>query len=353
VKPRKEKIMTTTTQLKWSLAIALVLEATTTLAVPMAEASASCRFSTTKKVITLENDCTTNTTITIPDGFTLDGKGHLITVVDPDAANSNYFSGPVITNSLGARTVYVKNVIVDSPNLAVQALSAYCNQVYGILFQSVSGTISGNTLLHIGTPHDLGCDGPNGVGIQIQNLTASQHHVTIENNKVLLVNGFGILAGTGNDGQALSIDILNNELSIVGGVATDAIIFFAYNGGTIQGNNIDMIGGLQGFAAVIGYSQPPGPISPIKVLSNNINLVSGAAGWHGGGIKIESPGNEISNNRIFSIGAIYTENGTEGIYDMSTGNNSITNNEIRCYSEAMYLEGGDLLSHNKVLPCPF
>src|SRR4051812_26567402 len=79
-----------------------------------ASASAqTCTFTTSKKTITLNNDCTTTPSIGVPDGFTLDGAGHTITAVDPA---SDHFKGGVVQNQ-GA-SANVTNVKITTSGLA-------------------------------------------------------------------------------------------------------------------------------------------------------------------------------------------------------------------------------------------
>ena len=41
-----------------------------------------CQFTFQRRVMALQNDCSTDETIRIPDGFTLEGRGHTITAVN-------------------------------------------------------------------------------------------------------------------------------------------------------------------------------------------------------------------------------------------------------------------------------
>src|ERR1700694_254907 len=98
----------------------------------------TCKFSTSGTTTTLQNDCLTSTSIRVPNGFTLNGDHHLITVVDP--GSGQFFSGPVITNAGPVGSV--KNLIIDTPQLGS------CSAVEGISFNSTTGSITGNTILH-------------------------------------------------------------------------------------------------------------------------------------------------------------------------------------------------------------
>src|SRR4051794_8215159 len=59
-------------------------------------ASAQCLTTTTGKTMTLNGDCTTTTSIIVPDGMTFDGAAHTITAVDPAGG---HFVGGVIQNA--------------------------------------------------------------------------------------------------------------------------------------------------------------------------------------------------------------------------------------------------------------
>ena len=54
---------------------------------------AACSFTTVGTTMSLDADCTTDATILVPDGFTLDGEGNAITAVDPVAG---HFVGGVV-----------------------------------------------------------------------------------------------------------------------------------------------------------------------------------------------------------------------------------------------------------------
>src|SRR5215212_3908187 len=58
-------------------------------------AVAQCTTTTTSKTMTLNADCTTTSSIIVPNGLTFDGAGHTITAVDPAGG---HFVGGVIQN---------------------------------------------------------------------------------------------------------------------------------------------------------------------------------------------------------------------------------------------------------------
>ena len=61
-----------------------------------------CRVSEDGDVLTLVEDCVTPSTLYIPDGYTLDGAGHVITAMGGPAAR---FVGPIARNC-GTRASY-------------------------------------------------------------------------------------------------------------------------------------------------------------------------------------------------------------------------------------------------------
>ncbi|MGH9877475.1 MAG: right-handed parallel beta-helix repeat-containing protein, partial [Nitrososphaerales archaeon] len=69
----------------------------------------------------------TDATITIPDGYTLDGAGHTITAVDPP---SGHFLGAVVANA-GA-TAHVKNLHITTSAL-LDVCDAGADRLRGIM----------------------------------------------------------------------------------------------------------------------------------------------------------------------------------------------------------------------------
>src|SRR3989442_13737424 len=78
-----------------------------------ASATTTCVFSQICTTMTLLANCTTDSTILVPNGFTLDGNGHTITAVDPAG---DHFRGAVVRN--GGTSAIVENLMVTASNLA-------------------------------------------------------------------------------------------------------------------------------------------------------------------------------------------------------------------------------------------
>lgn len=282
------------------------------LAVSSLSSAATCNFSTntTTKIESLLNDCETSSTIAIPDGYTLDGKGHTITA-SLDSTGS--FSGSaVITNTSGAVTVTVKNVIVDFGFVG-------CAVPQGITFDSVAGSLTASSVLHAGPACASAV-----MGVYVNDPTGVARTVTISSNKVLQAN-----IGLQIDATAsMNLNITGNEIS--------ATVPLRINGagGNVSKNSLEA----SSEAVILNGA-------PVKLLTNNINLVSGSGVTVG--IDVPSNSNTIKGNRLFNFGAI---NGT-GVGISNTGSgNVITSNLFRCYASPVSGSSG---TGNIVLPCPW
>ena len=116
------------------------------------------------KTFTLTADCGEVTSpLTVPDGYTVEGGGHMITATDPDASTS--FNGGVVTNAPGAHLMHVNNVIIQAVGFAFHgcAFSSRRPQLVqvGLLFDDADGTATDVTVRDI-TQHS-GCQTGNGI----------------------------------------------------------------------------------------------------------------------------------------------------------------------------------------------
>src|SRR5262249_5465810 len=105
---------------------------------------AACTFTTTKKTMTLNADCSTISSIIVPNGLTLDGAGHTITAMDP---GSGHFVGGVIQN--GGAIADVTNVTVTTSGLIEACDADPVTRLRGILFNGASGSITNTTVTNI------------------------------------------------------------------------------------------------------------------------------------------------------------------------------------------------------------
>ena len=111
------------------------------------------------KTFTLTGDCTTNATLTLRDGWTLDGAGHTITVVDP---SSGSFTGAVLTNEIvsGGASMYISDVTIHG-NLA----SGCSSSLFGVRFDGARGSFTNSTVSAIRYGAGSGCQSGNSVDI--------------------------------------------------------------------------------------------------------------------------------------------------------------------------------------------
>ena len=324
--------------------ITAVLLATTVLATPLAPSYAltNCTFTVVETTMTLDNDCTTDETILVPDGFTLDGAGNTITAVDPA---SGHFLGAVVKN--GGTTADVTDLVVNA-----SALANVCddpvpdNRLRGILFDGASGSIVGNTVMNINQGAS-GCQ--EGNAIEVRNAPFDGTHpntlsVLIRNNVVTDYQKSGIVAN-----GDVSVVIRNNQ---IGSSATQANL--AANSvqlgfgaeGVVKNNNIsgNQWCGPSDFAAtaVLVFAAANGS----DISQNNIGGNSDI-GIYGFGDSLK-----INNNRVFDDASIAdcNVNGHDiGIGDFGAGN-SITNNKVRGFDLPYDFEDPGEIGNNKVIP---
>jgi hypothetical protein len=113
------------------------------LAATSAAAATTCTFTTVDTTWTLDANCTTDTTILIPGGFTLDGAGKTITANDPAGG---HFLGAVIKN--GGTSAHVRNLTVTALGLA-NVCDGGDDRLRGILFDGASGSITNNVVTNV------------------------------------------------------------------------------------------------------------------------------------------------------------------------------------------------------------
>jgi parallel beta-helix repeat protein len=140
----------------------IVLLVASATAVP-ASAASTCAFDTRGQVLSLRADCQTDESILVPDGFTLDGRGHHIVAVDPP---DGHFVGAVVRNA--GSSANVRDVVVQA-----QALAGVCDssgtpdqRLAGIRLQNAGGVISGNQVLGINQGQS-GCQEGNGIAVDV------------------------------------------------------------------------------------------------------------------------------------------------------------------------------------------
>jgi len=120
-----------------AVAFALLLVATA------ADAATTCTFERSGTTWRLTADCTTDSTLVIPDGITLDGASQTVTAIDPAGG---HFAGAVIAS--GGATASVINT-----RITTQALADVCDggpaRLRGIFFDGAAGVIRNNIVADI------------------------------------------------------------------------------------------------------------------------------------------------------------------------------------------------------------
>jgi hypothetical protein len=185
----------------------------------------------------LSADCTTDATILIPEGFTLDGAGNTITAVDPD---DGHFLGAVVANA--GTYANVKNLTITASNLAdvcdINNKTAGTDfRLRGIQFKGASGMITHNTVTGINQGAGSSCW--EGAGIEVRNEPTDGTHpntqtVEVSHNVVMNYQMVGIVA-VGD----VSVKIHHNRVSgSTSRVPASGIQMSHYATGEISGNII-------------------------------------------------------------------------------------------------------------------
>jgi hypothetical protein len=195
--------------------------------VPAASASAAptgvtdCVFTpTTAHTVALQADCTTDHTLLIPTGDTLDGQGHTITAMDPAGGS---FLGGVLKNEGAIANVH--NVTVTASGLS-QVCHSGSDRLRGILFDGTGGTIDDVTVTGV-RQGQSGCQ--EGNAIEVRNFSAQGTRaakrltVKVTNNKVsnyqkngITINGLYTVTVEGNSvvGDGAATYIAQNGIQI-------------------------------------------------------------------------------------------------------------------------------------------
>lgn len=286
----------------------------------------TCTFATSGTTMVLRSDCTATGTITIPDGFTLNGNNHLISVPD---SGSGLFSAGVLAN--GGAVASVKNLIIQT----IPAGSCQSGVSNGIVFTGTSGVLSGNTLINVG---NWNCNAGS-TGITLSNPT----NMTVSNNRVFNANGPALSVtcpSWPNCNGGGTVTVTGNEFSTVD--CCSATVYLSGVGGNFANNALN---------ALIVYQTAirlDNTVAGFKVTSNNIHLANGAA--TGYGVYVGSDSAVITGNRVFNQGI--NPSSAVGIYNAGTSNpatNTIKSNRIRCYGTPVV----NVTGSNIVLTCPW
>jgi hypothetical protein len=296
-----------------------------------AEAANTCAFATVGTTMTLLGDCSTDATLSVPDGFTLDGNGFTITAVDPPGG---HFVGAVIRNA--GPTAHVVDLTVTTLNLA-NVCDGGDDRLRGIMFQGASGSIRGNTVVNLNQGAS-GCQEGNAIEVRNFGDLAGTATVEITGNAVSSFQKTGILTN-GDVDAAIHHNTVNGSATQANLAANGIQVGFGAKASvmhnSVAGNS--WAGPDAAATAILLYQFAAGT----AVRQNN--LMDGNADV---GIYIAGDGALVDNNRVF-------ESGPDGFYDIGIGDygigNAVTNNKVRGYGLAY---DGVTTGNNKAIPSP-
>lgn len=236
-----------------------------------AAAQSACQFEQRGRTLALLADCTTRTTIVIPDGVTLDGRHHRITARDPERG---VFRGAVLTN--GGREAHVRDLIVRAAELA-----PVCDdreQLAAIAFHDASGSVVDSEVEAIYRRGD-GCG--DGLGIAIRaDYGAAPREVWIAGTRV---TQFG-RAGVSVEGHAV-IDVQLSRLEHAHGRRATEVVRIAQ--GASGSLRFNWLGDLRGDLASAGV-RVLATAGPVELSHNHIAEADvGVAIAGAGGVRVE------------------------------------------------------------------
>lgn len=231
---------------------ALFLALTSWSAVPKSTAAPlpinTCTFTNAGTTMTLDADCTTDSSILIPEGFTLDGASHSITGVDPVGG---HFVGGVVQSA--GTEAHVTNLQVS-----VSGLANTCDggpaRLRGILFDGASGSITNNVVTGI-NQGPSGCQEGNGIEVRNFGSFAGTIRVTIDGNTISDYQKTGIIVN--GDTEGTITDNTVNGGGPVGYIARNGIqIGFGAKAmvkrNTVSGNSYTGSSAVSGGILVVG-----------------------------------------------------------------------------------------------------
>jgi len=284
-----------------------------------AEAATSCVFDLAAGTMRLEADCTTDASIVIPDGITLDGNYHTITAVDPPGG---HFLGAILVN--GGRRASVINT-----RLAADALANVCDvgdaRLRGILLDGASGVLKGNTILDLNQGASA-CQ--EGNAIEVWNLSGTPVLVEIADNVIDGYQKSGVVAS-----GAVDVSIHYN---VIGSSATQAMLsanaiqigfgaWASIEHNDITGNRWPLADAAA--TAVLLSRSAPGTLVRRNTISGNADV----------GIYAAADAAVITGN-------VLLDEGPDGFYDIgivSLGANVVRDNDVRGFDDAQVGVGGE------------
>ncbi|HEX7708862.1 MAG TPA: right-handed parallel beta-helix repeat-containing protein [Thermoanaerobaculia bacterium] len=296
-------------------------------------AHGDCSFTFSGDKMFLDEDCTTETSIVVPHGMTLDCAYNTITAVDPPGGS---FLGAVVRN--GGAEAHVTQCIVTTFNLK-NGCKAGDDRLRGIMLEGASGSVTDNFVQNINKGAS-GCQ--EGNAIEIRNAPFDGTHpatknVSVLSNQVSAWQKTGILAN-----GDLKVTIRGNTVTPSATQANLAAngIQMAYGAaGTIENNNVG--GNSWCCTDYVATAVLLIDTAPSIVRNNIMNAGNADVGFY-----IYSNNVTVENNKAF-------ESGPDGTYDIGFGywgnNIKAKNNKARGFDISFSPEKG---IKDKTLPQP-
>lgn len=311
----------------------------------MTMAATECTFTDKGATRMLDADCTTNQTIFIPDGFTLDGRNHTITAVDPDG---DHFRGAVVKN--GGTTAHVKSLRITTDSLA-NACDAGDDRLRGIMFEGASGSITHNTVENLNQGAS-GCQEGNAIEVRNEPFEKGNHPntqtVEIAHNDLVAWQKTGIVAN-GDVDVDIHHNYVESSATQPNELAANSIQLGFGAAGTVHQNRLEgnQWCGPSNFAAtaILLFDVENGVTVKQNVIGGNSDV-----GIYGFG-----DGLTVDNNKVSDKDRKIADCNQNG-YDIGIGNwgsgspiSSYTNNKVSGFDDAYDgVSGGK----NKIIPGP-
>ncbi|MFC1755780.1 right-handed parallel beta-helix repeat-containing protein [Patescibacteria group bacterium] len=301
-----------------------------------AHAANDCLWGMSGMTMELQNDCTTDETLFIPDDYTFDGNNYTVTAVDPDGG---HFVGAVVANE--GDEAYVTHLNISASELS-NACDGGADRLRGIMFEGASGSILHSSVVGI-NQGPSGCQ--EGNAIEIRNAPFNGEHpdtmsVEVAHNEIYDYQKTGIVAN-----GDVYVNIHHNKVGASAtqeNLAANSVQLGFGATGLLEQNQIE---GNQWFGesdwvgtAVLIYAANDLEVSK-NIIGGNSEI----------GIYNYGDDNVINNNKVFDDGADISHG--DNFYDYGIGNygsgNVITNNKVKGFEEPYEgVEGGK----NKAIP---
>jgi hypothetical protein len=285
-----------------------------------------CLFSLEDGRLALAADCTTDTSLLIPDGYTFDGAGHTVTVVDPPG---EAFKGAVIRNR--GTLARVRRVTVTASGLRDLCFLG-AQGLRGILFDGASGEVVDSEVSGLLKGTASGCQ--DGIGIEVSNDDASRglFRVDVLRNRVSAYLKTGIIAR-----GAVEVTIADNTVEgggPVSSVARNGILVHngakaRVTGNRVSGNAYTGAGPASGSGVLVKVDSGQPLVSGLVVEGNTLtdNDIGIYLYQDAGDPPAPAARAWIANN-VLQHGAVTHPSYQGGIVDYFATGSVITSNQI-------------------------